>query len=65
MESRVRHNGVGSLDLQCDQCRHRMILKVDRLPGDPTVPSFRPRMVCTKCGIIGANVRLNWKERGW
>jgi hypothetical protein len=27
------------------------------------VPSFGPRMVCTKCGTIGADVRPNWKER--
>ena len=33
------------------------------LPGDLTVPSFGPRMVCTKCGTIGADARPNWKER--
>jgi hypothetical protein len=31
--------------------------------GDLTVKSFEPRMVCTKCGTIGADVRPNWKER--
>jgi hypothetical protein len=31
-------------------------------PGDLTVKSFEPRMVCTKCGTIGADVRPNWKE---
>jgi hypothetical protein len=61
----MRHNGVRSLDIQCKQCRHRVILNVDHLPGDLTVPSFGPRMVCTKCGTIGADVRPNWKERGW
>jgi len=25
--------------------------------------SFGPRMVCTCCGIIGADVRPNWSER--
>jgi hypothetical protein len=39
------------------QCRHRVILNVDHLTGDVTVPSFGPRMVCTKCGTICADVR--------
>jgi hypothetical protein len=59
----MRQNGVRSLDVQCNQCRHRVIVNVDHLPGDVTVPSFGPRMVCTKCGTIGADVRLNWPER--
>jgi hypothetical protein len=33
------------------------------LTGDLTVPSFGPRMECTKCGTIGADVRPNWQER--
>ena len=48
---------------QCNQCRHTMVMNVDHLPGDLTVPSFGPRMVCTKCGTIGADARPNWKER--
>jgi hypothetical protein len=56
----MRENGVRSLDVQ----RHRVIVDVDHPPGDLTVPSFGPRMVCTKCGTIGANVRPNWMERG-
>jgi hypothetical protein len=32
---------------------------VDHLPADLTVPSFGPRIVCTKCGTIGADVRPN------
>ncbi len=57
--------GVRSLDVQCNQCRHRVILNVDHLPGDLTISSFGPRMVCTKCGMIGADVRPNWKKRGY
>jgi hypothetical protein len=59
----MRHNGVRSLDVQCNQCRYRVILNVDHLPGDLTVPWFGPRMVCTYCGMIGADVRPNWLER--
>jgi hypothetical protein len=52
-----------SLDVCCWQCRHRVVINVDHLPGDLTVKSFELRMVCTKCGMIGADVRPNWKER--
>jgi hypothetical protein len=59
----MRANGVRSLDVQCWQCRHKTILNVDHLPGDLAVKSFEPRMVCTKCGTIGADVRPNWRKR--
>jgi hypothetical protein len=60
----TRQNGVRSLDVQCNQCGHRAIVNVDHLPGALTVPSLSPRMVCTECGTIGADVRPNWQERG-
>jgi hypothetical protein len=60
----MRANGVRSLDIQCNQCRHEVVLNVDHLPGHIAIPSFGPRMVCTYCGTIGADVRPNWKERG-
>jgi hypothetical protein len=61
MLANMRENGVRSL--MCHQCRHETIMNVDHLPGDLTVPSFGPRMVCTKCGTIGADVRPHWRER--
>jgi hypothetical protein len=27
------------------------------------VPAFGPRMVCTRCGIVGANARPNCREQ--
>jgi hypothetical protein len=27
------------------------------------VPSFGARMVCTRCGIMGADARAYWRER--
>jgi hypothetical protein len=59
----MRENGVRSLAVKCHQCRHEMVMNVDHLPGNLTVKSFEPRMVCTKCGTIGADVRPNWPER--
>jgi hypothetical protein len=55
----MRENGVRSLAAQCE-----IVMNVDHLPGDLTVPSFGPRMVCTRCGMIGADVRPNWQECG-
>jgi hypothetical protein len=52
----MRANGVRSLAIQCHQCHHETIINVDHLPGHLTVPSFGPKMVCTKCGTIGADV---------
>jgi len=59
----MRQNGVRSLDVMCFGCRHEMIINVDQFPSDLLVREFGPRMVCTKCGIVGADVRPNWKER--
>jgi hypothetical protein len=59
----MRENGVRSLSVQCHQCRHQVVMNVDHLPGDLAVKSFEPKMVCTKCGTIGADVRPNWRER--
>ena len=36
---------------------------VDRWPDNVPVPSFGPRMVCTGCGIVGADARPNWMDR--
>ena len=55
----MRQNGVRSVAVQCHRCRHEVIMNVDHLPGDLTVPLFGPRTVYTKCGTIGADVRSN------
>jgi hypothetical protein len=59
----MRQNGVRSLAVQCRGCRHEVIMNVDQFPGDVPVPSLGPKMVCTKCGTIDADVRPNWPER--
>jgi hypothetical protein len=35
----------------------------NRCSDDVVVPTSGPRMVCTGCGIVGANARPNWKEQ--
>jgi hypothetical protein len=55
VRSRVVHRG--------ELCRHATTLDVDAYPDDAPVLAFGPRMVCTCCGIIGADARPNWREQ--
>jgi hypothetical protein len=60
---KMRRLGVRSLATSCGRCRHETIINADHWPGQMLVPVSGPRMVCTKCGTIGADVRPNWRER--
>jgi hypothetical protein len=53
----MRANGVRSLAIPCRICHYAGGAMADHVP----VPAFGPRMVCTRCGIIGADARPNWK----
>jgi hypothetical protein len=55
--------GVRSLSVSCWLCHHGAVLAVDRWADEVPVPSFGPRMVCTGCGIVGADARPDWTER--
>jgi hypothetical protein len=61
----MRANGVRALAVHCEAhwCNHHAVLDVSDYTDDVTVPAFGPRMVCTVCGAIGADVRPNWNER--
>jgi hypothetical protein len=59
----MRAQGVRSLWVSCTLCHHSAVMNVDRFGDAVTVPSFGPRMVCTGCGIVGADARPNWQER--
>jgi hypothetical protein len=59
----MRANGVRSLAVSCWQCHHETVLSADPLPDHVPKPTFGPRMVCTRCGIIGADARPNWREQ--
>jgi hypothetical protein len=58
----MRENGVRSLSITCELCRHEAVMNVDTFGDATPVPAFGPRMVCTRCGIIGAFARPNWQE---
>ena len=59
----MRELGVRSFAVYCRQFHRQAVLSADRWPDDVAVPTFGPRMLCTRCGIVGANARPNWKER--
>ncbi len=59
----MRANGVRSLTVSCWLCHHGAVLRADAWPDDVPVPWFGPRMVCTGCGIVGADARPNWQDR--
>ena len=43
-----------------DRCRHQAELDADRWPDDVTFGDLQPRMLCTACGHLGADVRPDW-----
>ncbi len=59
----MRANGVCALAVYCERCHHHAGLDVSDYADDVPVPAFGPRMVCTRCGAIGADARPNWGER--
>jgi hypothetical protein len=58
----MRAFGCRDILIYCDsiQCNHGTRLNADWLPDETVVRSLRPRMVCTRCGLIGAEVRPDW-----
>jgi len=59
----MRANRVRSLAVYCIACHRSAVLDVEGYADDVPVPAFSPRMVCTRCGIIGADARPNWTEQ--
>jgi hypothetical protein len=58
----IRGHGCRDLLVYCDsgRCHHGARLSGDGFPDDLPVRSLCDRMVCTVCGMIGADVRPNW-----
>jgi hypothetical protein len=59
----MRSLGVRSLAVSCELCHHAAVLSAEPRPDHVPVPTFGRRMVCTRCGIIGADARPNWREQ--
>ena len=60
----MRQLGVRGLLVLClnPQCRHEETMSVDDYPDAIELPSFAPRMACSRCGGKRITVRPNWKE---
>jgi hypothetical protein len=58
----MRANRVRNLLVYCNACPRTVVFNVDAYAEDIPVPAFGPRMVCTRCGMIGAYARPNWRE---
>jgi hypothetical protein len=60
----IRQLGVRGLTISClnPKCRHEAIFSADDYADEIEVPSFAPRMECSKCGSKSVDVRPNWKE---
>jgi hypothetical protein len=58
----MRANGVQTLSANCLglDCRHHAVVDVGPFADDLPVPSFGPRLRCTRCGHLGADARPNW-----
>ena len=58
----IREHGCRDLLVSCVSpwCNHSARLTADWLADDTAVRALCPRMVCTRCGLIGADVRPDW-----
>jgi hypothetical protein len=62
----IRSHGVQRLLIYCSDglyCHHSAVVDANRWPDDTALNDLCPKAVCTRCGIIGADVRPNWSER--
>ena len=58
----IRSHGCRDLLVYCPSpwCNHDAKINGDWLPDDTVLLTLDPRMVCTRCGLIGGHVRPDW-----
>ena len=44
-------------------CHHSAVVDADHWPDETALLDLCRKAVCTRCGMIGADVRPNWDER--
>lgn len=61
----MRALGVQRLLVSClnPDCLHSIVFDVSHYDADLAVPSFTPRMRCSRCAGKRIDVRPNWKEQ--
>ena len=58
----IRGHGCRNLLVYCGNmnCNHGATMNADYMPDELPIRSLCRRMVCTRCGHIGADVRPDW-----
>jgi hypothetical protein len=58
----IRGHGCCDLLVYCGSinCHHSVTMNADHLSDDTLIRSLGSRMVCTRCGHVGADVRPDW-----
>ena len=58
----IRGHGCRDFLVYCESVwsNHRAVMNADWLPDETPVRSLCSRMVCTRGGMIGADVRPDW-----
>ncbi len=58
----IRSHGCRDLQVYCGSinCNHGITMNADHLPDHTPIRPLGSRMVCTRCGHIGADVRSDW-----
>src|SRR4029079_5726904 len=61
----MRRHGVRRLLVYCSGlgCWHSAAIDAEFLADNVVLKSLEPRMVCSRRGLIGADVRPNWSEQ--
>jgi hypothetical protein len=58
----IRGHGCRDLQVYCRStgCNHSAKLSGNFLPDDTVLLTSDSRLVCTRCGLVGADVRPDW-----
>jgi hypothetical protein len=60
----MRSHGCRDLRVYCTSgwCHHSAVMNADSFPDDTALPELGRRMVCTACGLVGADARPDWSS---
>ena len=58
----IRSHGCRDLLIYCSfiDCSHSATMNADHLPDETAIRPLGARMVCSRCGHLGADVRPDW-----
>jgi ribosomal protein S27AE len=58
----IRSHGCRDLLVYCNSinCSHGVTMNANHMPDDTLIRLLGSRMVCTRCGYVGADVRPDW-----